>query len=231
MIFPIIEVNQHNVENISEIELRVNNILIENNDDVSVAMGFGKSLKDLKKRLEEERTNKVKPFNDHVKEVNARYKPIIEKTDNLCKIIEQKLNVYRIKLQKIEEEKIRRQREEQIRLAEIESQKKLEEAVELLRKNDETSKLQASINIEQAVELERNNDEIRSQEIEVRTKIKTDNSSLTVRKTWEFEVITKADVPIEYLIVDEQKIRKAINSGVRVINGVNIYQKEQSYIK
>lgn len=45
-------------------------------------------------------------------------------------------------------------------------------------------------------------------------------------KRWTFEVMDVNQMPREYLMVDETAIRNAINQGVRVIPGVNIFQKE-----
>lgn len=45
-------------------------------------------------------------------------------------------------------------------------------------------------------------------------------------KTWTFEVTDPAQVPREYLVIDEKKVREAIASGRRMINGMRIFQKE-----
>ena len=45
-------------------------------------------------------------------------------------------------------------------------------------------------------------------------------------KRWTFEVVDAWKVPSDYLIVDEQAIRKAVREGVREIKGVRIYQEE-----
>lgn len=45
-------------------------------------------------------------------------------------------------------------------------------------------------------------------------------------KRWTFEVTDDLRVPLEYLMVDEKKIREAIATGVREIAGVRIYQAD-----
>lgn len=47
-----------------------------------------------------------------------------------------------------------------------------------------------------------------------------------VTKRWTFEVTDPALVPREYLVVDEAKIRTAMNAGVREVAGVRFYQSE-----
>lgn len=45
-------------------------------------------------------------------------------------------------------------------------------------------------------------------------------------KTWVHEITNEADVPREYMMVDDAKIKAAIKEGMRSIPGVRIYQKE-----
>lgn len=56
--------------------------------------------------------------------------------------------------------------------------------------------------------------------------LRAENGSATVRKTWDFLVESEADVPREFLVVDDRKIRAAIGAGIRSIPGVKIFQKE-----
>ncbi len=54
------------------------------------------------------------------------------------------------------------------------------------------------------------------------------HSTEGVRKVWTFEVQNPANVPREFLTLDEQKVRQAIRSGERSISGLMIYQKQQT---
>ena len=54
------------------------------------------------------------------------------------------------------------------------------------------------------------------------------HSTEGVRNVWTFEVQNLANVPREYLMLDEKKIRQVIRSGERHIPGLMIFQKQQT---
>lgn len=54
------------------------------------------------------------------------------------------------------------------------------------------------------------------------------HSTEGVRKIWTFEVKDLSQVPREYLMLDEQKVRQAIREGKRDIAGLCIFQKQQT---
>ena len=49
-----------------------------------------------------------------------------------------------------------------------------------------------------------------------------------IRKVWAFELQDLSQVPREYLVLDEQKVRQAIRSGERAIPGLRIFQQQQT---
>lgn len=53
--------------------------------------------------------------------------------------------------------------------------------------------------------------------------VRTDSGSVSQVTRWTFEVLDPAQVPREYLTVDEKAIRRAVLAGVREVPGVNIY--------
>lgn len=52
------------------------------------------------------------------------------------------------------------------------------------------------------------------------------HGSTTTRMVWKFQIRNPADVPRQYLVVDEKAIRAAVAAGVRQIPGVDIYEEE-----
>jgi hypothetical protein len=49
-----------------------------------------------------------------------------------------------------------------------------------------------------------------------------------VRMVWSFEVENISTVPRDFLMLDEQKVRNAIRTGIREIPGIKIFQKQQT---
>jgi hypothetical protein len=56
--------------------------------------------------------------------------------------------------------------------------------------------------------------------------VRTDVGTASTRKVWKFEVVDKAKVPLEYLVLDDVAVRKAITGGVREIPGLLIKQDD-----
>ena len=54
------------------------------------------------------------------------------------------------------------------------------------------------------------------------------HSTEGVRNVWTFEIQNFVNVPREFLMLDEQKVRQAIRSGERSIPGLMIFQKQQT---
>ena len=57
--------------------------------------------------------------------------------------------------------------------------------------------------------------------------LKVDDGQLYTQKKWDFTVDDSKAIPVEYLTLDEKKIKEAIANGVRNIPGVKIFQKEE----
>lgn len=57
--------------------------------------------------------------------------------------------------------------------------------------------------------------------------LKVDDGQLYTQKKWDFTVDDSKSIPVEYLTLDEKKIKEAIANGVRNIPGVQIFQKEE----
>ena len=54
------------------------------------------------------------------------------------------------------------------------------------------------------------------------------HSTEGVRNVWTFEIQNLANVPREYLMLDDKKVRQAIRSGERSIPGLMIFQQQQT---
>ncbi len=58
--------------------------------------------------------------------------------------------------------------------------------------------------------------------------VRTEAGSSHQVKTWTFKVVDPAQVPREFLTVDESAIRRAVKDGMRNIAGVEIYEETQT---
>lgn len=61
--------------------------------------------------------------------------------------------------------------------------------------------------------------------------LKVDDGTLTCKTNWVFEVQESTAVPREYLMPDEDKIKRAIANGIRNIPGVRIYSYESTHMR
>ena len=63
------------------------------------------------------------------------------------------------------------------------------------------------------------------------TEINQSGTNASVRMVWTFEVVDLAQVPAEFLAVNDTAVRQAIKDGTREIPGLKIYQKPTVAIK
>jgi hypothetical protein len=57
--------------------------------------------------------------------------------------------------------------------------------------------------------------------------VRTAEGKASTRMVWDFKVVDPAKVPEQYKMIDECKIRAAVASGLRTIDGVEIFQKAE----
>ena len=61
--------------------------------------------------------------------------------------------------------------------------------------------------------------------------INQSGENASVRMVWAFDIKDIAQIPSEYLVLNEKAVREAIKAGVREIPGLKIYQKPTVAIK
>lgn len=63
--------------------------------------------------------------------------------------------------------------------------------------------------------------------------IKVDDGILYTQKSWVWELINREELPPEYLqaVINEDKIGKDVQNGVRAIPGIKIYQKSTTKLR
>ena len=174
-----------------------------------------------RREIEARRTAMTKPLNEGLRQLNAFFKQFTEPLDEADKELRRKILVWR----NVEEQRV------------AEEQRKRDEETRQLAHEAETKRLaaekargaKAELLREQSHELEQEALTVANKTIDLAPARVTATSAgnMTSRKVWTFRVTDESLVPREYLVVDERKIRAAVNSGLREILGVEIVQESQ----
>jgi len=161
-------------------------------------------IKSFKKTIDTQRKELIKLPYDYVKRVNAFAKEISKPLDNAETVIKQKLIDYEAKKELERREQEKRAEEERKRLQ------------EQLNKEAQEKGVEAVILPEVMFPKEEKNI--------VHTE---SGDTIYTRTVWDFEIVDFAQVPDEYKLIDEKKVRQAINRlGIRDIPGLRIFQKK-----
>jgi hypothetical protein len=125
---------------------------VSNDSELDACLTLQKRAKEALRQLEVERTEKVKPLNDHVKEINNHFKMITEPIDTVVRNCSQVGGAYQIEKKRIADEAKRIADQaaelERKRLAQLESDRIAEEE----RLRNEAKQAEAAGNIELANE-------------------------------------------------------------------------------
>ncbi len=163
-----------------------------------------------KRKLEEQRTFLVKPLNNHVKDINTKFKEWVAPLEEADKLVRRNM----LGFQKMQE------------ALRAEAQR-LEDEAKKLEDEANAGEFEAADRLE---EIEERQQEISDLPVVPRS-IKGTSGSTSLRKTWTFEVIDDKLLPATYLMVDEGAISLAVREGVRDIPGVRIFQQESLAVR
>lgn len=174
----------------------------QSSQDVATATEFLVKVKGRAKRIEELRQFFVKPLNDQVKAINDRFKASLKPLEEIEAKVKRLISNYTL-----EQERLRR--EEERRLQEL-------HAKEMAKQERKAEKTGADFVPSVAPTI-----------AQAAPTIKTESGKTTTIKVWKFEIVYAAQVPREYLEVNESLVRKAVQNGAREIAGVRIYKDVQ----
>lgn len=171
-------------------------------DDASMleAGEVRKKIKLVAKMVKDKKESITKPINDALKQVRSLFAPIETSCEEAESIVSRKMLDYQAV---VESEKQK---------AEAEALKKLQEAQKKLEEGKITEKQVEKI--EQRIEttLEKVAEPIKS------------SQDFHTREIQKFRIVNELDIPREYLVPDEVKIRKAMMAGV-LVKGVEYYKE------
>ena len=201
------------------IEERVKSIEVTDAISYDSAVMFLKEISQKKKDFKSQRDKYVKPMKDSIKAIDEKLQAPIKLLEKMEDIVRITLNNYLAEVQKREQERLalEKKKAEDEALREIEN---LENMKAQAGQYDEVTQKA----IQRTIENKQNN-LIEATATDTKVNLSTDNA--TVSMVWDFEILDKSQIPLEYLKVDEVAIRSAIRAGERTINGVKIYQKPQ----
>lgn len=202
-----------------KIEERAKAIVV--NDAVSYdnTVLFLKEIAQKKKDFKAQRDKYVKPMKDSIKAIDEKLQEPIKTLEKMEAIVRETLNNYLAEVNRREQERLALEKKK----AEEEALRKMEELEQARLQSGEYDEVTQKA-IARAVDHEQN------KIVETTTKqekINLSTSGASVSIVWDFEIIDKAQIPLEFLKVDETAIRNAIRAGEREISGVKIFQKPQ----
>lgn len=202
-----------------KIEERAKAIVV--NDAVSYdnTVLFLKEIAQKKKDFKAQRDKYVKPMKDSIKAIDEKLQEPIKTLEKMEAIVRETLNNYLAEVNRREQERLALEKKK----AEEEALRKMEELEQARLQSGEYDEVTQKA-IARTVDHEQN------KIVEATTKqekINLSTSGASVSMVWDFEIIDKAQIPLEFLKVDETAIRNAIRAGEREISGVKIFQKPQ----
>ena len=170
---------------------------VQSEADLSDAITFLGRVKTALDQVTAQRTSLVKPLNDHVKAINAMFKPISDR-------LEEKVNDWK----RAETARIAEQLAREVREAEAKKQ----EVADLL-----------GVPIDEVHVLS-----IPAPEAPIKRVFAPDGNA-QFSKHWTHEIVDELFIPRQWLMVDEKKLRAAVDheGGVRNIPGVRIFQEDR----
>lgn len=201
------------------IEERAKSVKVTDAISYDSAVLFLREVSQKKKDFKSQRDKYVKPMKDSIKAIDEKLQEPIKLLETVEGIVRETLNKYLDEVHKQEQERLalERKKVEEEALKEIDN---LENIKAQASEYDEVTKRA----IERTIE-NKQNKAIEATASEVKINLSTDNA--TVSMIWDFEIIDKSQIPLDFLKVDETAIRNAIRNGERSISGVNIFQKPQ----
>lgn len=175
-------------------ELRV----IVTNDDLKPATDDLSIIAKVKKGMEEQRKEYLKPFQDHVKGTNDAFKSLMEPVDQADKITREKILAFRS-----EQERKRKEAET------IEAEK-----LELAKREAELKGGEITVDLSPVDKPDA-----------VPDRVRTDMGTTGSRDNWKWEVIDFAQVPDEYKMVNAGMLTPVVKASKGKINipGIRIF--------
>lgn len=197
---------------ISGMTEQCNNIVIVDAETLQIAVMLAKSGKSIEDLIDKKRKEITASILAEKKKIDDYANSLTAELNSAVQVVRDQIKGYELK---------ERQKQEAIRQKLLEDQRKLEEELRNSVKADTEEDL--SVKSQELAA-------IKEASAQIVQAPKTQNG-VTIAVSWDFEITDANLVPVQYMIVDERKIKVAISAGVREIKGVKIFQKETLKLK
>ena len=188
--------------------------LVVSTETLGVATDLLGLIKSTLRDLDEQRKFIVGPLNTHVKNINARVKEISDPIEAVDQIVRRKVTDFHAAERiRVEKERARQEQEELDRLA-----------AEAERIDSETPSDQPVETIVAPVPMPA---VVSGPPRTVRANYATSS----MKDVWKWEVANEADIPREYLVIDEVKVNAVVRAGIRNIPGFKIFKTQQLAVR
>lgn len=202
---------------------KVNDAKIENEADKENAIIFLKEITEYKKAIKKQKEELSADAKKELAEIKEKFNEPENFVAEAEEIVRTKINHFLNEQKaKIEAEALALKQK-----AEDEALKQAEELEALKSGADEYDAVTRKAMIE-AIEAKQNKI---IEATALKPVINQSSSNSVVRNIWNFKVVDLSKVPVEFLQINSVAVRDAIKSGVREINGIEIYQECSVAIK
>lgn len=197
-------------------------LMVRDPSSLAIATTMLLEAKAAAKEVMEKRDFFVKPLKDHVKQIEALFKPLIDTLSQADATLRSKVLEYRVVEQRKADE-LRAEAERRATIAAEEAARLAEKAASLTGKRAAAAQFKSDAKQDEA-----NVAALAMLAAQGPARVMPSiDGQVATRRVWRFEVEDESQVPREYLVVNESEIREAVRNGVREIPGVRIFSQEQ----
>lgn len=221
-------------------------LVVDDQMSLNRAVAIGGSAKKASKAIDAQRKAIILEPQEFVKGVNSIAKMITDQLDEAEKAVKGKIGQFQARQEMERRERERKAREEAEALqrkldAEV-AEANRKAAEEARRKAEEEARARKASAAEIEAAKKKAEEEAAKIAVVAPTVVspvvqdapkvtRTESGSASQRKVWTFEVIDAAQVPREYLMVDEKRIRDAVRMGTRDIPGIRIFEESKTVFR
>lgn len=153
-------------------------------------------------KVEKWRITYVKPLNDLVKEYNNQFKPYLDRLEKMEAATKRKVSDYTMQQENIRRAQQKQEQEAHDKLMAEEEAKAKKDGVEFVASATPVVKSETAM-------------------------VRTTKGKISNIMIWTFEITDPEKIPKQFCKPDEAAIRKAVQNGTRMIDGVRIFEDVQ----